>query len=260
MAEVKNQASPRDDPRFLTSVERGFLVLDTLSDSLGPMSLTEIAKATGLAVPTLQRLTGNLIQAGYLEKHSGSKRYSSTVKTVDLLFSYLSRNQFAKRAWPHLVKLREDLGLDVSLSVPSGGTMVYVHRLPGYSGNFENTLPGKKVPIHLSASGRCILSLMANERVRHYLASASLAPLTPWSITDPALLLEEIAQCRKNGFSVVRQEATSGTLTLACPIRRASEAVAGVSVHVPIAGTDENEFVCRALPLVVSVSDALRIQ
>jgi len=260
MKDLVNQVSPRDDPRFLTSVERGFLVLDTLSDSLGPMSLTEIAKSTGLAVPTLQRLTNTLIQAGYLEKDSGSKRYSSTVKTVDLLFSYLSRNQFAKRAWPHLVRLREDLGVDVSLSVPLGSTMIYVHRLPGYSGNFENTLPGKKVPIHLSASGRCVLSSMESERVRHYLASANLAPLTPWSITEPAALLEEIAKCRKNGFSVVKQETTFGTLTLACPIRKESEVVAGVSVHIPIAGTDENDFVCRVLPLVVSVSDALRIR
>ena len=127
----KKSSNPKDDPRFLSSVERGFLVLDALSDGTGPMSLTEIAKNTGLTVPTLQRITATLVKTGYLEKKENSKRYGPTVKTVDLLFSYLSRNQFAKRAWPHLVKLREDLGLDVSLSVQTGSTMIYVHRLPG---------------------------------------------------------------------------------------------------------------------------------
>lgn len=249
--------NPKEDPRFLTSVERGFLVLDALSESTGPMSLTEIAKNTGLTVPTLQRLTATLVKAGYLEKEANSKRYGTTVKTVDLLFSYLSRNQFAKRAWPHLVKLREELGLDVSLSVPAGDTMIYVHRLPGYSGNFENTLPGRKVPIHLSASGRCIMSLQDDEQVHQLLNVTNLTAVTPWSKTNPEEILVEISKCRESGFAVVKQETSAGTITLASPVTKGSNAIAGVSVHSPIAGQDESEFIAKTLQSVVAVSRAL---
>ncbi|MGB3316679.1 MAG: IclR family transcriptional regulator [Albidovulum sp.] len=249
---------PDQDPRFLTSVARGFRVLDALSASTGPMSLTDLARSTGLTVPTLQRLTATLVEAGYLEKEEHSKRYRPTVRTVDLLFSYLSRNQFAKRAWPHLVKLREDLGLDVSLSVPIGNSMIYVHRLPGYAGNFENTLPGKKVPLHLSASGRCILSLRDPEAVAQYLSSIDMTALTPWSLTDPTAVLAELTKCRETGYALVRQEAAPGMMTLACPIMRGAEAIAGVSVHVPVAGMDENAFVSSVLLPTVSVSQALR--
>ena len=256
-AQQQLKSNPKEDPRFLSSVERGFLVLDALSESAGPMSLTEIAKTTRLAVPTLQRLTTTLVQAGYLEKEANSKRYRPTVRTVDLLFSYLSRNQFAKRAWPHLVKLREDLGLDVSLSVPSGASMIYVHRLPGYSGNFENTLPGRKVPIQLSASGRCVLSLRDSQQVERFLNSTELTPLTPWSKADPDAILSELSKCREVGYAIVRQEASAGTITLACPVTKASEAIAGISVHAPIAGLDEVDFVDRVLLSLVSVSRAL---
>lgn len=251
------RTNSREDPRFLSSVERGLSVLEALSDSSGPMSLTEIARITGLAVPTLQRLTATLVQAGYLEKEADSKRYCQTVKTVDLLFSYLSRNQFAKRAWPHLVKLREDLGLDVSLAVPSGTSMIYVHRLPGYAGNFENTLPGKKIPIHLSASGRCVLSLENVGKVEGFLNSAVLEPLTPWSIVDPEAILSEIAKCREIGYAVVKQEDASGTISLACPVTKTFKAVAGISVHAPVAGLDILDFVSKVLPSVVAVSNAL---
>lgn len=259
MEEAQNIPAAKDDARFLTSVERGFRVLEALSDSTGPMSLTELSNATGLAVPTLQRLVGTLVQAGYLEKAVGSKRYQPTVKTVDLLFSYLSRNQFAKRAWPHLVKLREDLGLDVSLSIPSGLSMVYVHRLPGYAGNFENTLPGKKVPIYLSASGRCVLSFQDSDEVRIALLQAPLERLTPWSADDPEAILKAIAACRDAGYTVVKQEASPGTITLACPVTKGSSAIAGISVHAPIAGLDEAEFISKALGPVVSVSRALSV-
>lgn len=247
----------RSDPRYLSSVERGFRVLDALSLASGPMSLTELSRETKLAVPTLQRLTATLTEAGYVEKEPGTKRYRPTVKTVDLLYSYLSRNQFAKRAWPYLVKLREDLSLDVSLSVPLTNSMIYVHRLPGYRGNFENTLPGKKVPMHLSASGRCVLSLQGTALVETYLASDMITPLTPWSKTDPKILMEEISDCREQGYSIVKQEASPGMMTLACPITRGVDPVAGVSVHAPVAGIDQTDFLEKVLPTVVSVSQAL---
>lgn len=251
------KTNPNDDPRFLSSVERGFLVLDALAESTEPMSLTELSNVTGLAVPTLQRLTGTLVQCGYLEKEASSKRYRATVKTVDLLYSYLSRNQFAKRAWPHLVKLREDLGLDVSLSVPFGNSMIYVHRLPGYAGNFENTLPGRKVPIHLSASGRCVLALRNRELVARLVNTADLPPVTPWSSTDPDSILLEIRKAKELGYSVVKQEASPGTITIASPITKSLEPVAGVSVHSPIAGLTESVFVKKALQPLVSVCRAL---
>ncbi|MEM9043817.1 MAG: IclR family transcriptional regulator [Pseudomonadota bacterium] len=253
------KTEPKDDPRFLSSVERGFLVLDALAETTGPMSLTELSKATGLAVPTLQRLTATLVKTGYLEKEPSSKRYRAAVKTVDLLYSYLSRNQFAKRAWPHLVKLREDLGLDVSLSVPFGNSMIYVHRLPGYSGNFENTLPGRRVPIHLSASGRCVLSFLEPSQIRTTLGSLPLSKLTPWSKVDIEEIQSEIAKCRKHGYAVVEQEASPGTVTLAAPVTRASSAIAGVSVHSPTAGGDFQSIAERVLPSVISVSRAISV-
>ncbi|MDC0660877.1 IclR family transcriptional regulator [Leisingera sp. SS27] len=248
---------PTQDPRYLTSVERGFRVLDALSSSSNAMSLTELSRKTGLAVPTLQRLTATLVTAGYLEKESSSKRYRPTVKTVDLLFSYLSRNQFANRAWPHLVKLREELGLDVSLSVPLGGSMVYVHRLPGYSGNFENTLPGKKVPMHLSASGRCVLSFRSREHVETQLSAGGLEALTPWSLTDTEELMQQISLCREKGYALVQQEVTPGIMTLACPVLQGATAIAGVSIHLPSAGSNVSVFLDKALLPVVSVSQAL---
>ena len=248
---------PENDPRYLSSVERGFRVLDALSLSTGPLSLTELAQHTQLAVPTLQRLTTTLIEAGYVQKIAGTKRYCPTVRTVDLLHSYLSRNQFAKRAWPYLVKLREELGLDVSLSVPVSNSMIYVHRLPGYRGNFENTLPGKKIPMHLSASGRCLLSLKSTNELAAYFENTSMEAITPWSLTDPTDLKVEILLCRDQGYALVKQEASPSMVTLACPVSKGAKAIAGVSVHTPVAGFEKSHFLTNVLSSVVSVSQAL---
>ena len=248
-----------NDPRFLSSVERGFQVLDALAAASGPMSLTEISRQTGLAIPTLQRLTSTLVNSGYVLKEKTSKRFKPSVKTVDLLHGYLSRNQFASRAWPHLVGLREQIGLDVSLSVPHGNSMIYVHRLPGYPGNFENTLPGRKVPMHLSASGRCILSFNSQEQIEQYLELAEMPLLTPWSSTDKPEIMRQVSLCREQGYAVVKQEASPGIMTLGCPVMQKNEAIAGVSVHIPAAGTDKNNFLSQVLSPALSVAHTLSI-
>ncbi|MFV1493575.1 IclR family transcriptional regulator [Phaeobacter sp. JH18-32] len=255
--DVKATKTVQDDPRYLSSVARGFRVLEELSVAPGPLSLSELARSTGLTVPTVQRLTATLTEAGYLEKVPETKRYRSTVKTVDLLYSYLSRNEFAKTAWPHLVRLREELKLDVSLSVPLGSSMIYVHRLPGYRGNFENTLPGKRLPMQLSASGRCYLAAKSDLDVQTFLNSSDLTPLTARSLVDPEQIFSAILECRANGYCLVEQETSLGLATIACPVTRGMDAVAGVSVHAPVAATLSETLVERVLPAVVSVALAI---
>lgn len=248
-----------DDPRFLSSVERGLNVLEALSSAPGPRSLTELSRSTGLAVPTLQRLTSALIEAGYLEKDAATKRYRQTVKTIDLLYGYLSRNVFAKASWPRLVRLREVLKMDVSLSVPRGRSMIYVHRLPGHWGSFENTLPGRQLPIHLSASGRCFLASKSDMEIQALLDDTDLVSLTHKSLVDADMILEEIQKAREKGYCMVDQETSPGLATLACPVLNGAQTIAGISVHSPIAVTPPDVLIEQALPTLVSVANAMRV-
>lgn len=249
----------KDDPRYLTSVERGFQVLETFSSSLGPLSLTDLKTATGLSIPTLQRLTTTLVEAGYLTKEPVSRRYQLTIRTIDLLYSYLSRNHFANSSWPHLVSLREELRRDVSLSVPQGHAMIYVHRLPGYRGNFENTLPGKQVPMHLSASGRCYMAAMSPAQLDAYFVDWTPVQLTNKSLNNKGEILEQITRCREQGYCIINQEVTTGVVTMACPVSRGGATRAGVSVHVPFAGMEPDALVETVLPTLATVAKAISL-
>lgn len=233
-------------------------MLEEMSSSSSALSLTELSRQTELSVPTIQRLTATLVQAGYLEKDVSTKKYYPTVKTVDLLYGYLSRNEFAKTAWPHLVRLREKLKLDVSLSVPRSRSMIYVHRLPGYRGNFDNTLPGRLLPMHLSASGRCYLASHSDHEIEEHLSNTELVKMAPKSLIKPEDILTEISTVRELGYCLVNQEATPGLMTLACPILRGAKVIAGASVHAPIAGISPKSFVEQALPELVSVTYAMK--
>ena len=111
--------------------------------------------------------------------------------------------------------------------------------------------------MHLSASGRCVLSLQSPNAIESYLAHAQMSPITPWSLTDPSELKAKFLRCREMGFALVKQEASPGMVTLACPVTNGTDVVAGVSVHAPLAGFDEEQFLSDVLTSVVSVSQAL---
>ncbi|MEO0945786.1 MAG: IclR family transcriptional regulator C-terminal domain-containing protein [Pseudomonadota bacterium] len=102
-------------------------------------------------------------------------------------------------------------------------------------------------------------SLQDNEQVHQLLNVTNLTAVTPWSKTDPEEILVEISKCRELGFAVVKQETSAGTITLASPVTKGSDAIAGVSVHSPIAGHYESEFIAKTLQSVVAVSRALSI-
>lgn len=249
-----NKKKPnRNDPRFLNSVSRGMEVIECLSGAIGAKSLTEIAQTTGLTIPTLQRLITTLVEAGYVDKTPLSKRYSLTVRTLDLLYFFLSRNSFAKTAWPHMVRLRSNLQLDVSLSLPLEDTMIYLHRLPKYRGIFDSTLPGKRVPLHLAASGHIYLATQTEEQIK--LALDAMAPQN----FDRDVIWEQIMRSRLNGYGLVEDKNPSGLISIACPIIREGKFKAGISAHVPWSVFSSTELIDRSLQQLSIVSAALSI-
>ena len=233
----------QEDQRYLSSVDRAFSILEALSANPRSQTLTELSRATGIAIPSLQRMTRTLEECGYLAKDEKTKRYAPAIKTVDLLHNYLASNELAKTAWPHLVRLRESSGLGVSFAVPNGNAMIYVHRLPGYRGDFENTLPGKMISMHLSASGRCALASWPAAAVDEYCAAAEFAELTQYTVRSASELKERLQRATDDGYCIVEQEVSTGVTSIAVPVRAGATVVAGISLHATsIARIEEQVF------------------
>lgn len=258
MALKSSEDSDTHDPRFLTSVARGMSVLDCLSGSIGPKSLTEISQRTNLSIPTVQRLIASLIEAGYVEKSTNGKRYSLTLRTLDLLYYFLSRNTLAKSAWPYMVKLREQLQLDVSLSLPLGGSMIFLHRLSGNKSRFDNTLSGKLLPLHQCASGLCYLAAQSDYKIDGFISENLGEQIGLIASTDQTVLKTAIAECRSRGYASLQEEdIISGLVSLACPVRSGEKVVAGISVYAPLENSSAAELIDHTLPSLLEASRTL---
>jgi len=94
---------------------------------------------------------------------------------------------------------------------------------------------GKRELIHSTALGKAILAQLPSDEVKQFVASYDFKPVTPRTITDPAVFLEELAETKARGFSVDNQENELGGRCVAAPILNyLGKPVAALSLSVPI--------------------------
>jgi IclR family transcriptional regulator, pca regulon regulatory protein len=129
---VSTDTSPTTDgaraPEFVQSLERGLAVFTAFSREAPSMTLSEVARATGLTRATARRLLFTLCDLGYAS--SDGKRFALTPKVLDIGYAYLSSLDLAGIAQAEMEALVEQTHESCSAAVLDGGEIVYVARVP----------------------------------------------------------------------------------------------------------------------------------
>ncbi|MGA7876946.1 MAG: helix-turn-helix domain-containing protein, partial [Desulfoferrobacter sp.] len=107
--EVKNERL------FITSLARGLSLLESLADSGAPLTLTQLARATGFTKATLTRFCHTLAELGYIEK-TARKRYQLTPKILGLGYGVICGYDLCQVAKPYLRELSRTLGETVNMA------------------------------------------------------------------------------------------------------------------------------------------------
>jgi IclR family acetate operon transcriptional repressor len=94
---------------------------------------------------------------------------------------------------------------------------------------------GMRVPLHSFAGGKAVLARMSAAALDAYLASGPRTRFTPFTLVDEADLRRDIAQTRKRGYAVAREEHTIGIVGLGV----ASDDQFSLSIAVPTARFDD---------------------
>jgi DNA-binding IclR family transcriptional regulator len=89
---------------------------------------------------------------------------------------------------------------------------------------------GGELPLHATGVGRVLLAF-APEQVTDEVVSSGLPALTRHTVTDPVRLRAALAEVRRTGVAVTREEMTLGTCSVAAPVRGAGgEVIAALSI------------------------------
>jgi len=236
-ARADKRGEKGDEPRsslFVGSTEKAFQVLHAFDGPRRYMTLADIARAADLDRSATQRLVYTLETLGYLKRIEGTRNYGLSSKVLQFSHSYLKANELIDKASPYLLDMSRNLGETCNLHELDGHEVVFVARFPGRHLIHIDFVIGSRLPAYFTASGIAILSALPEE-VRHdLLKRTTLEPLTPYTITDPDKLLEQVRVAATRGYSIQVNQSVMGDISVAAPIiDEHGRAVAAVNVSVP---------------------------
>jgi len=228
---------------FVQSLDRGLAVIRAFGPDRERLSLSEVARATGLTRAAARRFLLTLVKLGYVR--SDGREFSLRPRVLELGYAYLSGLALPEVAAPHLEALVARLRESSSISVLDGHQIVYVSRVSTKRIMTVAISVGTRFPAYATSMGRVLLAELAEDAFEHYLAEATFERLTAHTVTDPGKLRSIVHEVARQGYAIVDQELEEGLRAVAAPIRGAMDvgtAAINVSTHasrVSMAGMQE---------------------
>ncbi|MFD9909005.1 IclR family transcriptional regulator [Streptomyces sp. NPDC059063] len=175
-------------------------VLDAFADGPGTLRLTDVARHTGLPLPTALRMVRELVAWGGLERSSdGSYRLGTRMRVLGS--AALCPRGLLAAALPSLRALAGRTGGHADIAVESGGLALLL-------------VSGERLPLRATAAGKVLLAAGLGPAPEE----GPLPRYTARTITSPQRLAAQLARVREDGIAAAHEEYRLGELTYAAPV------------------------------------------
>jgi IclR family pca regulon transcriptional regulator len=216
---MKNHTK-EDNPYFITSLERGIMVLEVLAQNKRPHGLVELASQTEMSPATATRYVMTLVSLGYVIRDPVTKQFRISPKVLSLGFSLLRDMDLRTRVSSHLLEASRRLNVGAQCGILDGTEIVYVERIQ-INAIVDLDIPvGSRLPAYCTALGKVILAFMDLDEAKRIIRDSKLVAHTPYTETNQAKLISSLEVIRKQGFAINRQELILGRNAMAAPIFR----------------------------------------
>ena len=226
---------PRDG-HIGSALGKAVLVLETVIDRPGPVSIGALAMWLGLPKQTVHRIVHQLVDEGLLCKSMSGEGYIVAPRLSHLGRRILERAVDEAPVRAILTELVETIGETCNIGILDNNDVLYLERVECAWPLRMQLQPGSRVPPHCTGIGKMLLASLESRARKRLVSNLPLKRYTEKTITDRGDLLAELKRIRRQDFALNDQENTTGMMGLAVPIRdREARVVAGLAVHTPVA-------------------------
>lgn len=224
-------------------VSRALALLSAFDADHRRLTLSEMARRAELPTPTAYRLAGELVSGGMLVRRpSGEYVIGRRLWNLGLLAPLQAG--LREIASPFLNDLHAATRATVHLAIRERTQALYVERLSGRASVPVVSTAGSRLPLHATGVGKVLLA-HAPERVQEQVLG-NLSRMTPYTITHPGRLRQQLKRVRRDGYAVTEEEMTFGACSVAVPVRRGTvhgDVVAAIGFVVPTLKRDRFRLV-----------------
>jgi len=221
-------------PEFVQSFERGLAVIRAFSRETPALTLSDVARRTGMTRAAARRFLITLEHLGYVS--TDGRMFTLRPAVLQLGYAYLSSFSLAEIAQDHVERLAEQLHESCSASVLDGDEIVYVARAATNRIMTINLAIGTRLPAYCTSMGRVLLAALSDEALERYLDRVPLPALTRRTLTDRTALCAQVQRVREQGWCLLDQELEDGVRSVAYPLHNsAGQVIAAVNASSHVA-------------------------
>ncbi len=219
-------------PHRESVLSRAARILEAFSQDEPALTVSEIARRSGLHVATASRLVAELVAHGFLSRDD-DREVRIGVRLWELVTRASPTLSLRDTAMPFMEGVHDVVGHHVQLGVRDGDDVLFLERLSAPSAVINYTRVASRLPLHASSSG---LVLLAHGPVslRERILAGPLTTYTPRTPATPAQLRAILADVRQQGYAYCPGYVHEEALGIAAPVRGGDGTVAAaLAVIVP---------------------------
>ncbi|MFE0512896.1 IclR family transcriptional regulator [Streptomyces sp. NPDC058964] len=217
-AQRRTSAAVPEQPHSATligSVQRAMRLLESVAEHEYGAPAKQLARETGLALPTAYHLLRTLVHEGYLRRDKGLFFLGEAAERLGSSGAEQKRRSTVAAT---LAQWRDSIGAPVYYAMYRNGEIeiMCVSDTPGNPA-VEEWADFRETG-HAHAIGQCLLSQMDEGARRDHLDRYPVQSITPYTVRDSPSLLRRLNGLRRMEVVTERQEYALGTVCAAIPI------------------------------------------
>lgn len=197
------------------SIERAFVLLRTIAQYPDGITVTDLARRTGLHKSTVSRFITALEHENAIARVDNALFIGTGI--ADLLTDSLHTSTIAALARPYLELLAADFNETVGIGVPESGCVHYIDQVTANQVIQVRNWTGERFPYHTTSSGKVFLAFAPADDVERYLQEPLVA-FTPRTLVEPDALRAQLVTIRAHGYDWSVEEFTDGLAVVSAPI------------------------------------------
>ena len=216
----------------IQSVRNAIRALRVLGEA-GDLGVTELGLRLGVHKSTVSRLLATLERQGLVSRNQQTAKFGLGPALISLAGAALQRLDIRVVAREHLERLAEQTRETVNLAILDGDQVVNIEKLPSPHYIRDIGWIGRRSPLHCTATGKALVAHLSRPALRRLLGTR-LKRYTPATVCDWEVLDAELAEVRRAGYAMGREELEPGLVAVAAPVHDlGGRSAAAVSVSGP---------------------------
>lgn len=216
-------------------IARAAIILHTLETQPKGLTITELARQTGLARATVHRLVASLEQQQLLMANGGEIRLGPALARL----AAAAHTDVIALARPAMETLGRRTRETVDLSVYRGSHAVSVSQYVSDQELRVVSAVGTAFPSHCTAHGKALLAQIDDQTIASVFGE-QIEVRTQYSHGNLAALLADVAQIRERGYAVDTEEHALGVCGLGVSINAHLNEHYAISLAVPALRFEDN--------------------